>query len=162
MSIAAMAMALAMMVQSPAETAASPPPDALSVARAYLDRMYALEFDSLPELLAEDAVFEDPTAGVAGSTAVRGNDNIAAAFQATAGPLESVEYAIENSFVFNDLVVLSLTYNARIRGADLGQDAEYICSVAPAVTILAVGDGLIQSHTDYVDYGAFTAGFRPC
>ena len=124
------------------------------VAHTYLETLYAFDFEALPELLTEDAVFQDVTATPLAGAALRynGRDEIVARFATSSSDSRNATFEIRSQFTTGDHVVFNLMYRTELKGEAVGIPGEWVPVAIPAVTVIRVAGGLVSEHLDYVNY----------
>lgn len=124
------------------------------VARKYLDHLYSFRFDELEDMVTKNVEFQDSSAFVLQGEPIvlDGRATVISAFRDSADALLSANYNIEKIFVNGPQVVLTLRYNARIKGKELGVNAESVPVSVQAVTVLRIENELVASHIDFVGY----------
>ena len=130
-----------------AEQTAEPAMQALAeTARRYLEA-YARDFDAMQALLAEDAVFRDPTSeifgGGMGADAVQGAAAIADWFRRSATQAENFELTIQDAFYSLHHAVFITRASADLLGQVTGHFA------GPLIIVLEIRDGQVVKHHDY-------------
>jgi ketosteroid isomerase-like protein len=123
-------------------------PDA-DVARGYFEAVVAGDHEALRAMLADNAVFEDPTSRVEGRDAIIaswGGQNV----RMTGYAADASFFSDTGRYVFSGTVRFEQTFQRGDGGAPLTFRFE-----TPYVVVLRVVDGQIAYHRDYVDTGAF-------
>lgn len=130
--------------------------DVAGAALAYLDALYAFEFDTVGELLSAEAVFEDVTADLVAGAAMRltGRAAIVAGFRAGAAGTRNSRYEVLHQFDSGNRLMLSLRYHTELDGSAFGAQGRWIPVTVHGLTVIEVSAGSVSRHTDFVDYEA--------
>lgn len=135
-----------------ATTAATAP-----VADAYFAAYIARNWDALEPLLAEPAVFEDPTAlHVFGPVRSEGRTAIMERFRVGYAGISRMAFAPTRRMMSGNVAIYEGALDFAL---DIGNGL-VVESVNPMVIILTVEDGRVVSHRDYVDYAPFLQAVR--
>lgn len=129
--------------------------DAESIARAYMAHYSAVDFDAMEAYMAEDVVFDDPTAlgeGVgADGLHLEGREAGLAMlrnFAETSHPIE-LGFVWDTVFASNNRVVFMGEVNALYPTDTDGQTFRWRAS---QVTVITVRDGRVVHHQDFANY----------
>lgn len=138
--------------------------DAERLARDYMGRYSAADWDGMGPYLADDAVFSDPTAMGDGLGAEgllhEGRDDILAALREFGDTYHPLELGFEWDTVFesNGRVVFTGHVNALYATEDPAQNFRWR---AEQVTVLTVRNGRVVRQDDYANYAAPEQGLVP-
>jgi ketosteroid isomerase-like protein len=129
--------------------------DAESIARAYMAEYSAVNIDAMEPYMAEDIIFEDPTAlgEEIGADGIHREGREASltvlrAFAETYHPIE-LGFVWDTVFASNDRVVFMGEVNALYPTETEGQTFRWR---AAQVSVITVRDGLVVHHQDFANY----------
>lgn len=153
------------MAQEATQTANTPKPPSYPeitaatapVADAYFAAYIAHDWDTLEQLLTEDASFQDPTAKhIFGSVPSNGRTAIMKGFRVGYASISHMEFVKNRRLISGETAI----YEGALHwGTDLG-NGTIIDIVTPMVLVLNVVNGKVGRHVDYVDYAPFVAAVR--
>ena len=128
-----------------------------AVAEAYLAAYQAQDYSALAGLIAEDAVFIDPTseavAGIPEAFHWSGRDAILAGMQSWGA--SRLDYTIDRQYAASGHVVFDGAVAAIYETAEGVTAYRY-----PIITIVTVEDGEVTEHRDYTDFSGMTQEAR--
>ncbi|WP_417494042.1 nuclear transport factor 2 family protein [Maricaulis sp.] len=156
--------ALAAIITLSAGAGAQDAPDAESIARAYMDAYSAANIDAMEPMMAQDMVFDDPTAmgeGLGPEGIHReGRDASLAMLRDFIGTYNPIElgFVWDTVFASNDRVVFTGHVNALYPTETEGQVFRWR---ADQVSVITVRDGLVVHHQDFANYAAPEQGLMP-
>ncbi len=114
------------------------------------------DWDTLGELLHEDAVYEDPTMMHYGSDPIYwiGRDSIVDFWRRSDEDSGSrnIDYRIDGYFETGGVTVLTMYLSLEISGAFWDIDQDFIPVSGSQTTVVTCSDGKIMHVIDYVDY----------
>jgi len=130
----------------------------VELSERYLERLCANDLDGLGELLAKDALFEDPTRATLNGQEerIQGRAAILKSFGKRAEHAAESRVEIVESFVTGEHVIMRLNYLSTpktkvIRAGSSEGDDQLVIST---VTVLQIHQGKVVHHVDYVDYAS--------
>jgi len=130
-------------------------------ADAWLSAIEAQDWAALGALLADDAVYEDPTAADERGAPLRfeGRDAIVAFWRDSSDDSEArdIRYRIDDSFESGGVTVLTLWLTIGVGGAYWDVDTEVLWLSGRQITVVTERDGRIVRVADHVDYDAALA-----
>jgi len=125
-------------------------------ANRYVEAYGGRDFDTLAELLHEDATMQDRTAvKVGGGQRHEGAQAILTMLRRALGALKSFEIEVESSFFFQEHAVLAGSCSYTLPGKALGLTVDEAAFTHPLVTVLHVRAGKVIAHEDMADYDEF-------
>jgi ketosteroid isomerase-like protein len=154
-------LALAALITMPAMAGAQ---DAEAIARAYMAAYSTVNIEAMTPYMAEDMVFDDPTAlgeGL-GPDGIHREGRVAALgmlqeFFDNYHPIE-LGFVWDTVFASNDRVVFTGHVNALYPTETEGQVFRWR---ANQVSVITVRDGLLVHHQDFANYAAPEQGLMP-
>ncbi len=122
--------------------------------QAYLDAYLGMKMDEMAAMLADDAVYADPTAvPLGGEGPYEGRDAIIEAFRGAFGVVMSLTFDPVRTIAFQHHVVFAGTCGYSLKGSALGVDQETVqFTDVPLFVVLRIEGGKVVVHTDYSDY----------
>jgi len=137
-----------------APTVSSTPASVLDTARTYLETLYRFDWEAVTPLLAEDALFEDPTSVIFGTETSRleGRKAILDFFKNSSAGIGETSFEVLRSFSTGEYAIFELVYRTEGDGAVLGYPGLPMKLKVPGTTILQVRDGKVVHHLDHIDY----------
>lgn len=127
-------------------------------ADAWLVAVQSQDWEAMRALLAEDAVYEDPTAADERGVPLRhvGPDAIVAFWRSSSEESEArnIRYRIDERFESGGVTVLTMWLTIDVGGRYWNVDTESMALEGRQVTSITVRDGRIVRVSDLVDYDA--------
>ncbi|WOJ97984.1 nuclear transport factor 2 family protein [Congregibacter brevis] len=129
-----------------------------SVAQQYLSAIETMNWSKMESMLADDAVYTDPTMIYFDSDPIHrvGPPSIAGFWRS--GSEESgtskISYTTTQCFETAGYFVVNLDINVRVAGAYWNVDKDWISLPGKVLSIIRVTDGKVKEHHDYVEYSA--------
>lgn len=147
-----------------------PQPDAAritalrSVANRYLEAVWSFDYETMQQLLAPDALYEDYTAEYFDIDPYRfeGSDAVVDFFRtanASSGT-QTVAPEVRESFVAGSNVVVLVDVTATVDGKDWGVPGKQLVGSGLTVTWLRIREGSIVRHIDFADFDSAIRGFE--
>lgn len=146
-----------------AESAAAEAPEReseaseLEIAKRYLDRYTALDFDGIAAFYTDESTWEDPTGAEVGASTepVRGRDAILAHLRTICQPIRSMNFDVERQFESGALVVSTGDFTMSLDRRSFGGSEGTVDVTVAIVIVLEVRDGKIRRHIDYTDFSNY-------
>lgn len=128
------------------------------IAKEYFTGLYAGDRDAVRALAAPDLAFQDPSAPAAyGVPVLVELEAVLDLFAGFAGAL--VEFT--NVYASNDQVVVAVEISGTLPAAAFGLEGGDVSFASNRTTILQIKEGLVISHTDYMNYPRFEQSITP-
>lgn len=125
----------------------------LETAEAYLAVYLARDYPAMLPLMAQDAVFTDPTSTMFGTPLHHEGAQAIVDWLTEVGTgVESVEFLIDRSFVSGEYAVFEGTYRTSGSLVGLGYPDLHTTLVHRGITTIRVVDGKVALHLDVIDY----------
>lgn len=129
-----------------------------SVAQQYLNAIETMNWTQMEALLADDAVYSDPTMTYFDQNPVHrlGSSNIVNFWRSSSeeSGTSKISYTTTQCFETAGYYVVNLDIDVRVAGAYWRVDKEWINLPGKVVSIVRVTDGEVSEHRDYVEYSA--------
>ena len=124
-----------------------------SVADAYLKAVEQMDWARMQALLADDAIFEDPTSEVFGEPwRYVGPEAIVDFYRDAAVDTLATSYRIVRQFATGTHVVYEIEGSGHVKASLIGHPDKELKDTVNLVTVITVQDGKVIRHRDYVDY----------
>ncbi|MFK8043091.1 nuclear transport factor 2 family protein [Congregibacter sp.] len=129
-----------------------------SAAQQYLRAIETMNWSQMESMLAEDAVYTDPTMTYFDSDPIHreGPRNIVGFWRSSSeeSGTSNISYTTTQCFETAGYFVVNLDIDVRVAGAYWNVDKDWISLPGKVVSIIRVTDGKVSEHHDYVEYSS--------